>query len=159
MKWNSLSMKWDSLSQIFSKIFEGAVSIERTYNDCDKALSKLREYNEKLEEMQKNNEDVGGFPADEKAELDEIVNRAVEGAKQLLSKKGERDWPGVFREMHKNLGNIYFELHEYDKVQAECEALEKYGEVGRQDAGEILQELKDKESSKVASPEEAPAAM
>ena len=50
-----------------SKIFEGALSIERTYNDCDKALSKLGTYNERIEEMQKNGEDVSRFPAEEES--------------------------------------------------------------------------------------------
>ena len=148
-------MKWSFIS----KIFEGAISIERTYNQCDKALNKLREYNEKIGEMQENKEDLSSFPADKKAELDEIVNNAIEGAKQLLGKKSERDWPGVFREMHKNLANIYFELHDYDKAREQCEQLEAYGEVGRQDAEEITQKLKDEESGKVDSPEAPAAAM
>ena len=109
--------------------------------------------------MEKNGEDLGRFPADEKAELNEIVNHAIEGATRLVNLESTRNWPGVFREMHKNLANIYFELHEYDKVREKCEKLNKdYGEVGRQDAEEVLQKLSDKESGKVDSPEEAAAA-
>ena len=33
-----------------SKIFEGALSIEKTYNQCDKALSDLKAYNENRQE-------------------------------------------------------------------------------------------------------------
>ena len=57
--------------------------------------------------------------------------------------------------MHKNLATIYFELHEYDKVREACEKLRNYGEVGRQDAEEVLQKLKDKEGGKVDTREEA----
>ena len=33
-----------------SKIFEGALSIEKTYNQCDKALGELKAYNQKRQE-------------------------------------------------------------------------------------------------------------
>ena len=146
-------MKWNFLS----KIFDGAVSIEKVYNDCDKAIYKLRAYNERVEKMRENHEDVSRFPADEKATLDQIVNHAIEKATQLVNMEPERNWPGVFREMHKNLATIYFELHEYDKVREACEKLRNYGEVGRQDAEEVLQKLKDKEGGKVDTREEATA--
>ena len=146
-------MKWNFLS----KIFDGAVSIEKTYNDCDKAINKLRAYNERVEKMRENHEEGSRFPADEKVALDQIVNHAIEKATQLVNMEPERNWPGVFREMHKNLANIYFELHEYDKVHEKCEKLRDYGEVGRQDAEEILQKLKDKEGGKVDTREEATA--
>ena len=138
-----------------SKIFEGALGIEKTYNDCDKAINQLRQHNEKIEKMSENGEAVSNLPADEKMELDQVVNHAITKAKQLVSKESERNWPGVFREMHKNLGTIYFEQHEYDEVREECEHLQKYGEVGRQDAEGLLQQIKDKEAGKVDAPEEA----
>ncbi|MCE2393487.1 hypothetical protein J4G02_02620 [Candidatus Poribacteria bacterium] len=143
-----------------SKIFEGALSIERTYNDCDKALNRLGAYNERIEEMQKNGEDVSRFPAEEKAELDEIVNHAIQGATRLINLEPTRNWPGVFREMHKNLANIYCELHDYDKVHEECDKLKTdYGETGRQDAEEVLEKLADKQNGKTGSPEEGTATM
>jgi hypothetical protein len=148
-------MKWNFLS----KIFDGAIGIERTYNDCDKAIKELDKYNKRIEEMQENNEDLSNISEAEKAALDEIVNHAIERAKLLLSKESERNWPGVFREMHKNLANIYFERREYDKVPEECEQLRKYGEVGRQDAEEIMQKLRDKQAGKVDTPEEPISAM
>ena len=143
-----------------SKIFEGALSIERTYNDCDKALNKLGAYNERIEEMEKNGEDASRFPAEEKAELDEIVDHAIQGATRLINLEPTRNWPGVFREMHKNLANIYYELHDYDRVHEECDKLKAdYGEVGRQEAEEILDKLADKENDKTDSSEEAAATM
>ena len=143
-----------------SKIFEGALSIERTYNDCDKALNKLGAYNERIEEMQKNGEDISRFPAEEKAELDEIVDNAIQGATRLINLESTRNWPGVFREMHKNLANIYYELHDYDRVHEECEKLKAdYGEIGRQDAEEVLEKLEDKENGKTDSSEEVAATM
>ncbi len=143
-----------------SKIFEGALSIERTYNDCDKALNKLGAYNERIEEMEKNGENASSFPAEEKAELDEIVDTAIQGATRLINLEPTRNWPGVFREMHKNLANIYYELHDYDKVHAECDKLKAdYGEVGRQEAEEILEKFGDKENGNTDSSEEAAATM
>ena len=122
-----------------SKIFEGALSIEKTYNQCDKALGALRSYNEKQQEN-------APFSASEKAELDTVVNTAIESATRIIEKEGERNWPGVFREMHKNLANIYLELDEYDKVREACEQLQNYGEVGKLDAEEVIKNLNEKEN-------------
>lgn len=124
----------------FSKLFEGALSIEKTYNQCDKAVGALRAYNEK--QKQEN----AAFSASEKAELDNVVNIAIENATKIVDKEGERNWPGVFREMHKNLANIYLELEEYDKVREECELLQNYGEVGKIDAEEVIKNLNEREN-------------
>ena len=122
-----------------SRIFEGALSIEKTYNQCDSALSQLKAYNQKCQEadFRISNED--------KAELDEAVNTAITDATRIIDKEGERNWPGVFREMHKNLASLYLELDEHDKVRTACERLQDYGETGRLDADEVLQSLKEKE--------------
>ena len=125
-----------------SKLFEGTLTIERTYNDCDRAIGKLRSYNEKLAKKER-------VPDKEKMELDALVNRAIEGATKLVNLEPERNWPGVFREMHKNLATIYLELDERDKVRDACEKLRGYGETGRLDAAEVLQKLSDKEGGKV----------
>ena len=122
-----------------SKIFEGALSIEKTYNQCDKALGELKAYNQKRQEADFRMSD------EDKAALDEVVNTAIENATRIIDKEGERNWPGVFREMHKNLANLYLELDEHDKVRAACEKLENYGEVGRLDAEEVMQSLEEKE--------------
>lgn len=139
-----------------SRIFEGALSIEKTYNQCDKAVGALRAYNEK---QQQENTPIS---ATEKAELDTVVNTAIENATRIVDKEGERNWPGVFREMHKNLANIYLELAEYDKVRVACERLQNYGEVGRLDAEEVIRKLNEKtdpESSATATePQTTPPA-
>ncbi len=122
-----------------SKIFEGALSIEKTYNQCDKALGELKAYNQKRQEADFRISD------EDKAALDEVVNTALENATRIIDKEGERNWPGVFREMHKNLANLYLELDEHDKVRAACEKLQNYGEVGRLDAEEVMQSLEEKE--------------
>ena len=124
-----------------SKIFEGALSIEKTYNECDKALGQLKAYNEKRKQADFR------ISTEEKAALDEVVNTALENATRIIDKEGERNWPGVFREMHKNLASLYLELDEHDKVRASCERLQDYGEVGKQDAEEVMQSLKEKEDS------------
>ncbi len=122
-----------------SKIFEGALSIEKTYNECDRAIGELKAYNEKR------TEDDFQISKAEKADLDELVNTAIENATRIIDKEGERNWPGVFREMHKNLASIYLELDELDKVRDACEKLQNYGEPGRIDADEVRQSLKEKE--------------
>lgn len=124
-----------------SKIFEGALSIEKTYNECDKALGQLKAYNEKRKQADFRISD------EEKADLDAVVNTALENATRIVDKEGERNWPGVFREMHKNLASLYLELDEHDKVLASCERLQDYGEVGKQDAEEVMQSLKEKEEN------------
>ena len=35
-----------------SKFFDGALSIEKTYNDCDKAINQLRQHNDKIKQME-----------------------------------------------------------------------------------------------------------
>ena len=128
-----------------SKIFEGALSIEKTYNECDKALGQLKAYNEKRKQPDFRISDA------EKADLDAVVNTALENATRIVDKEGERNWPGVFREMHKNLASLYLELDEHDKVRAVCERLENYGEVGKQDAEEVMQSLQEKEENATTS--------
>lgn len=122
-----------------SKIFEGALGIEKTYNECDSALSQLKAYNEKRQDADFRISDA------EKAALDEVVNSAIMNATRIVDKEGQRNWPGVFREMHKNLASLYLELDEHEKVRAACELLQGYGEVGKQDADEVLESLKEKE--------------
>ena len=131
-----------------SKIFEGALSIEKTYNQCDKALGALRAYNEKNAQVN------AAYSASEKAELDNVVNIAIESATRIVEKEGERNWPGVFREMHKNLANIYLELHEFDKVREYCESLQNYGEVGKLDAEEVIRNLNERENGEVSPADE-----
>lgn len=123
-----------------SKIFEGALSIEKTYNQCDAALSQLKTYNENRQQPEFQ------ISVEEKAALDEAVNTAITNATRIVDREGDRNWPGVFREMHKNLADLYLELDEPDKVRAACERMQDYGEVGRQEADEILESLKEKEA-------------
>ncbi len=134
----------------FSRMFEGVLSIEKTYNQCDKALGALRAYNEKRQQ-----ENVP-FSASEKAELDNVVSIAIENATKIVDKEGERNWPGVFREMHKNLANIYLELEEYDNVREECEHLLNYGEVGKLDAEEVIKNLNERENGDSSSATSVP---
>lgn len=131
-----------------SKLFEGALSIEKTYNQCDKALGALRSYNEKRAQIN------APYSASEKAELDNVVNIAIESATRIVEKEGERNWPGVFREMHKNLANIYMELEEFDKAREYCEALQNYGEVGKLDAEEVIRTINERENGETSSDDE-----
>lgn len=124
-----------------SKIFESALSIEKTYNQCDAALKQLKDYNEKRQQTDFH------ISNEEKAELDDAVNTAITNATRIIEQEGNRNWPGVFREMHKNLADLYLELDEHDKVRAACERMQDYGEVGKQEADEVLESLKEKEAS------------
>ncbi len=128
-----------------SRIFESALSIEKTYNQCDAALSQLKAYNEKRQEAE------FSISNQEKAELDEAVNTAITNATRIIDREDDRNWPGVFREMHKNLADLYLELDEHDKVRDACERLQNYGEVGKQEADEVLESLKEKEGDEDSS--------
>ena len=108
-------------------------------------MGALRAYNEKHAEANV------PYSASEKAELDNVVNIAIVSATRIVEKEGDRNWPGVFREMHKNLANIYLELEEYDKVREYCEALQNYGEVGKLDAEEVIRTLNERENGETAS--------
>ena len=73
-----------------SKIFEGALSIEKTYNECDRALGQLKAYNEKRKQPDFRMSD------EEQADLDEVVNTALENATRIVDKEGERNWQAYF---------------------------------------------------------------
>lgn len=136
-------MKWN----FFLKFFEGAVNIERTYKLCDKAIGALQNYNKNPD----------NYDSEKKAQMDETAREGEESAKKLLEYEGQRNWPGVFREMHKNLANIYIEMARYDEAREKCEQLTEYGEVGRLDSEEMLQKLEDKVTGKEGeSVDEAP---
>lgn len=122
------------LLNIFN-IFDGMVNIEKTYRVCDRALDLLKKYKEDPKSFEENPE--------KKADLDGTVNEAIERAKRIISLEGKKNWPGVFREMHKNLANIYIQLGRFDEAKAEIERLREFGEVGRQDAEEMTKALQE----------------
>ncbi|MBC8230291.1 hypothetical protein H8E77_12155 [bacterium] len=127
-------MKWDFIT----KFFQGTVNIEKTYKSCDKALGLLKDYHK--------NPDA--FAGEKKADMDEMVKEAEDGAKRILNLEGEKNWPGVFREMHKNLATMYLDMGRYDDAREQCNQLLEYGEVGRIDSDEVLQQINDRESGK-----------
>ncbi|MFQ6043615.1 MAG: tetratricopeptide repeat protein [Candidatus Poribacteria bacterium] len=127
-------MNWDFIT----KIFQGIVNIERAYKSCDKALGLLKDYNK--------NPDA--FTGEKKTDMDDIVKEAEDMAKKLLSFEGEKNWPGVFREMHKNLATMYIEMGRYDDAREHCNQMNEYGEVGRTESAEVLRQIDDRESGK-----------
>ena len=127
-------MNWDFIT----KFFQGSVNIERTYKSCDKALGVLKDYNK----------NPGAFTGEKKVDMDDIVKEAEDMAKKILSFKGEKNWPGVFREMHKNLATMYLETGRYDDAREQCHQMSEYGEVGRMDSEDILQKINDRETGK-----------
>ncbi|MBM3235092.1 hypothetical protein FJZ31_02210 [Candidatus Poribacteria bacterium] len=127
-------MNWDFIT----KIFQGSVNIERTYKSCDKALDVLKNYKK----------NPAAFTGEKKADMDDVVKEAEDMAKKILSFKGEKNWPGVFREMHKNLATMYLEMGRYDDAREQCNQMSAYGEVGRMDSDDIRQKINDRESGK-----------
>ncbi|HID55384.1 TPA: hypothetical protein EYP37_02555 [Candidatus Poribacteria bacterium] len=122
-----MKIKWD----IFN-LFDGMINIERSYKACDRALDMLKKYKENPKAFD---------DPEKKAEMDETIDEAIKAAKKIVSLEGKKNWPGVFREMHKNLANIYIGLGMFDEARAEIEKLKEFGEVGRQDAEEVSQNL------------------
>jgi hypothetical protein len=127
-------MNWDFITKFFRNI----LNIERIYKDCDRALGLLQNYNK----------DPNAFTGERKADMDDMVQEAEAGAKRILSLKGEKSWPGVFREMHQNLANMYMEMGRYDEAREQCNQMSEYGEVGRMESDNILQAISDRESGK-----------
>jgi len=127
-------MKWDFIT----KFFQGNVNIEKTYKSCDKALGLLKDYNK----------NPNAFTGEKKADMDEMVKEAEDMAKRILSLEGEKNWPGVFREMHKNLAAMYLDMERYDDAREQCNQMLEYGEVGRMESEEVLQQIGDRESGK-----------
>ena len=117
--------------KFIARLFEGSVDIERTYGHCDQAIGLLQSYNENPDE----------FSEKKKTNMDETVEVAIREATNLISLEGEKNWIGVFREMHSNLASIHLELGDRDKVDYHCKKLAEYGEPGRLDAEEILEKL------------------
>jgi len=127
-------MKWDFIT----KFFQGTVNIEKTYKSCDKALGLLKDYNK----------DPNAFTGEKKLDMDEIVKEAEDMAKRILNLEGDKNWPGVFREMHKNLATMYLDMERYDDAREQCNQMLEYGEVGRMESEEVLQQIGDRESGK-----------
>ena len=89
------------------------VNIERAYKDLDAALSQLRQYNDDPEAV-------------DKEEVDEQVRDALRQAHHLLAFEGQKNWPGMFRELHEYLAKIHMELHEYDQAEQHARRVLEY---------------------------------
>ena len=90
-----------------------AVNIERTYKDLDAAVAQLRAYNDDPDSVNKQ-------------ELDELVNEAIDDANALLTFKGEKNWDGLFRELHEYLAKIRMELGEYEEAERQARFVLEY---------------------------------
>ena len=130
----------------FLKKLRDMVNIEKAYSTCDRAMGMLRDYVKNPDE----------FVGEKKAELDEAVQEAEEIALKILSFEGHKNWPGIYREMRKNLATMYIDLGRYEEAEEQCEKLKEYGEVGRLDAEEMLQRLSERRAGKI-EPEKDPA--
>ena len=126
--------------KFIARLFQGSMDIERTYGNCDRAISLLQSYNE----------DPNGFSEKKKTDMNETVELAIREATDLINMEGERNWVGVFREMHLNLASIHLELGNREKVDHHCQQLANYGEPGRLDAEEVLEKLNSTQSSTVS---------
>ena len=111
--------------KFLAKFFEGRIDIEGAYNQCDRAVSQLQAYKENPER----------FTGDKKEQFDLVVNNAIVSATQFVDMEmgGGRQWPGIFREMHKYLATIYFEQGLVDKAEWHFLKLKEYGVEGDYD--------------------------
>jgi tetratricopeptide (TPR) repeat protein len=103
--------------------------IQRAYSAYDK-ISGL------LDERDKN----PNF--DKKKELDEELQSFEKQTLDLLNNyEGEKNWPGVFREMHMNLARVYMKMDRFDEAEKECSKVEKYDPIDAEELRNALQEL------------------
>ncbi|MBB15679.1 hypothetical protein CMK22_10420 [Candidatus Poribacteria bacterium] len=127
--------------KFLTKFFEGWIDIEGAYNQCDKAVSQLQAYKANPE----------SFTGQKKEKFDLVVSDAIASANQFvdMEMEGERNWPGIFREMHKYLATIYFQQGLIDKAERHFLKLKEYGLEGERDYDEINEEfrLQDNENS------------
>ncbi len=131
--------------QLLKKL-RGMVNIEKAYNACDRAMGMLKDYAK----------DPDAFTGEKKEELDEVFQDAEEAALRILALEGQKNWPGIYREMRKNLATMYIDLGRYDDAEEQCEKLNEYGPVGRLDSEEMLEKLNDRRTGKVEE-DKAPA--
>ncbi|GIX06316.1 MAG: hypothetical protein KatS3mg115_0719 [Candidatus Poribacteria bacterium] len=97
----------------FIERIRNTVNIERAYKDLDHALSQLRQYNDDPESV-------------DKETLDAEVQDALRQAHHLLSFEGQKNWSGLFRELHEYLAKIHMELYEYDEAEKHARAVLEY---------------------------------
>ena len=120
--------------KFLTKFFEGWIDIEGAYNQCDKAVSQLQAYKANPE----------SFTGQKKEKFDLVVSDAIASANQFvdMEMEGERNWPGIFREMHKYLATIYFQQGLIDKAERHFLKLKEYGLEGERDYDEINEEFR-----------------
>ena len=120
--------------KFLTKFFEGWIDIEGAYNQCDKAVSQLQAYKANPE----------SFTGQKKEKFDLVVSNAIASANQFvdMEMEGGRNWPGIFREMHKYLATIYFQQGLIDKAERHFLKLKEYGLEGERDYDEINEEFR-----------------
>ena len=111
--------------KFLTKFFEGWIDIEGAYNQCDKAVSQLQAYKANPE----------SFTGQKKEKFDLVVSNAIASANQFvdMEMEGGRNWPGIFREMHKYLATIYFQQGLIDEAERHFLKLKEYGLEGERD--------------------------
>ncbi len=95
------------------------MNIERVYKTMDAALAQLRRESEQNAENAENGR--GDPPA-----MNELAAEAMEDAERLLAMKGEKNWDGLFREMHEYLAKIYMEFQRYDEAMEQARYVTEY---------------------------------
>lgn len=120
--------------KFLTKFFEGWIDIEGAYNQCDKAVGQLQAYKANPE----------SFTGQKKEKFDLVVSNAIASANQFvdMEMEGGRNWPGIFREMHKYLATIYFQQGLIDKAEGHFLKLKDYGLEGERDYDEINEEFR-----------------
>ena len=115
----------------FIRKLRNMVNIEKAYSVCDRAIGMVKNYADNPD----------SFTGEKKEELDEVVQEAEGIALRILGLEGQKSWPGIYREMRKNLATIYIDLARYEEAEEQSEKLKDYGPVGRLDSEEMFEKL------------------
>lgn len=118
------------LMEALGKIFHTADGeIQRAYQAYDKA-SEILDARDKSPNF------------DREKELNELVAEAEKLALELLEKyEGNKNWPGVFREMHINLARIWMRTGRFEDALKECEKVAQYSAGDADELREAINEV------------------
>ena len=78
---------------------------------------------------------------DRTQELEESLKEVERLTKELLENyEGRKSWPGIFREMHMNLGRLCLRTGRYEEAMKECDKVEEYDPIEAEELRERIQE-------------------
>jgi len=79
---------------------------------------------------------------DRTKELEESVKETETLTLELLKNyEGNRNWPGVFSEMHMNLARIWMRTGKYEEALKECDRVAEYNSIDAEELRDIVKEV------------------